>query len=104
MRYLTEFRFSLGGGKMTAWETGQAKTPESLDDVADVIAFCFDDVIGDTMTGAPSDVIRVTEIGTGTDVTAEALNHFGHVVLARTDVWPWWLEDICPEWAKAEAA
>lgn len=104
MRYLTEFRWSLPGGGLTDWRTGDAKTPESLDEVAHAIAECSEVELFGVMNTAPTDVIRVTEIGTGHDATAEALNHFGHHALKATDVWPWWLSDICPEWAQAEAA
>ena len=104
MRYLTEFRFLLPGGRLGDWTTGQAKTPESLEEVADVIGECSDVELFGRQCGKPSEVIRVTEVGTGADATAEALLHFGHRQLERTDVWPWWMSDICPEWARVEAA
>ena len=103
-RYLTEFRFMLPTGRLGDWQTGETKTPESLDEVAHAIAACSEVELTAHMSGAPSDVIRVTEVGTGADVTAEALNHFGRHELKATDVWPWWLGDICPEWAELEAA
>lgn len=103
-RYLTEFRWSLPNGRLSDWQTGDCKTPESLDDVSGAIAECSEVELRGHLVGAPTDVIRVIEIGTGADVTAEALNHHGHRSLALTDAWPWWLEDICPEWAKTEAA
>ncbi len=95
MRYLTEFNWMLPDGRMSGWTTPEAAIAEDLDAVAALI---------DAHADEDADRIRVTEIGTGLDATAEALNHFGHLILRRTDVWPWWLSDICPEWAKTEEA
>ena len=103
-RYLTEFRWMTPSTKLSNWTTPERAVPESLDDVAALISEFEDAEAYGHLAVTDAGTIRVTEIGTGADVTAEALNHFGHLMLNRSDVWPWWLSDICPEWARVEAA
>ena len=107
-RFVTEFRWlmpyrpALGdlparASYLTDWTVPEHEIPDDLVGVSFLIAEYADPVKG-TLTN-PADgkgTIRVTDIGTGGDVTQEALRLYGEGEYARTGTWPWWLSDIAP--------
>ncbi len=78
------------------WKTPEWLAPHSLRDVAEIIGE-FNEEAAEHIRVICADL----ETGTARDVTEDALLFYATAEFNRTDVWPWWLQHIAPEYVMA---
>ena len=109
--YTVQLRLHLPTGIFTEWMTPEAFVAHTMAEAVVLIGEHADAARGITLYlpagGAGIGAFRVIRVikadlesGLCSDVTEDALLAYGEDAVSRGDEWPWWLNDLAPDYLR----